>query len=264
MTNKQKGTGAGKPAAKPPKYAVFAENFNKALDAAGFPGLHYGRQVAVGQAFDISPSAARKWVMGDCLPDNENLLKIADKLKVGLDTLFGRAPRLGSSPMVDIHICAPAQGAGKADGDWKESFSAIQMEASWLESGMRLKSDNLFAMMVRGDNMHPTLSDGDTVFVDSTPVTDVQEVEDCGIYLIMAKGRPQIRRIQLGMDNKVTLTSDNRQFPSITVSEQDFQPAAAGKEPTLKILGKISWAMHRVGRTSIGATEAVGLAGASA
>lgn len=239
---------------KPRKYAEFAKNFNLALDAAGYPGLHYGRQVKVGEAFDISPSAARKWVMGDCLPDHDNLLKICDTLKVGLDALFGRLPHFGNSPMVGIPISVANHG--QKDGDWKEIFSSMQIESNWIETGLRMKSDGLFVMQVRGDNMFPTIGDGDSVFVDNTPVLNVLNVENNGIYLIMANGRPQIRRIQVGLDDVVLLTSDNKHFPPLTVKASAFTSRIAGKDPSLKILGRIPWVIHRVGRGTYDTTEA--------
>lgn len=236
------------------KYAEFAKNFNAALDAAGYPGLHYGRQVVVGKDFGISTSAARKWVSGECLPDNENLLKIADKLKVGLDTLFGRSPRIAGEPMISIPLGvaptakqASAQAATQS-GHWLNQFTSIQMEASWLETGMKLKRDNLFLMTVAGDNMSPTLSDGDVVFVESASVP-IDEIEENSIYLIMAQGKPQLRRILLGLDDKVMLTSDNKHFPSISVPVSAFR-GHKGAKPAIEIIGRVPWCIHRVSRAS--------------
>lgn len=236
-----------------PKYATFAKNLNAALDAAGYPDLHYGRQVEVGKAFGISTSAARKWVMGDCLPDHENLILIADKLNIGLDALFGRAPRLSSEPMVSIPVgAAHAFSPGsKNDGPWLDYLSTIQMEASWLETGMRLKHDDLSLMMVTGDNMSPTLSEGDVVFVDAAPDLDIMDVEDNGIYLLMAQGKPQLRRILLGLDDSVTLTSDNKHFPPITVPLIAFRRSNKTGAPKLSIIGRVPWCVHRVSRAAI-------------
>lgn len=247
---KSKAKAKAKEKAKPievHKYDVFATNFNAALDASGYPQLHFGRQVEVGKTFGISTSAARKWVMGDCLPDHNNLIMIADTLKVSLDTLFGRSPRLGSEPMVSIPIGGPKNG----EGEWLEKFSAIQMEATWLETGMRMQHNDLFLLMVSGDNMSPTLADGDIVFVDATPIKDIQNVEENGIYLIMVHGRTQIRRILLGLDNTITLTSDNKHFPPVTVPVGSFSPTKDKKQPpAMKLIGRIPWTIHRVGRVS--------------
>lgn len=245
------------------KYEEFARNFNAALDAAGYPDLHYGRQVAIGRDFGISTSAARKWVMGDCLPDHENLIMIADRLNVGLDALFGRTPRISQEPMVSIPfggVIAPCNDANAADAvEWIEKLSTVQMEASWLESWMRLKHNDLFLMKVEGSNMSPTLAGGDIVFVDSSPIKDVLDIEDNGIYLIMAKGKPQLRRILLGFDEVVTLVSDNKHFPPISVPLTAFQPGSKAAKPVLTILGKVPWCVHRVSRASFTRTaKAVG------
>lgn len=240
------------------KYPEFAKNFNARLDAAGYPGLHYGRQVEVGKIFGISTSAARKWVMGDCLPDHENLLKICDTLGVGLDTLFGRSPRIGGEPMVSIPLgMAPpitedsAKKSSKSGrSPWLNQFSSIQMEAAWIETGMRMKSGNLYLVTVAGDSMSPTLNNGDTVFVDATPVK-IDEIVENGIYLIRSQGRTQIRRILVGIDNKVTLSSDNKHFPSITgLSTSEFKPGRGGVTPAIEIIGSIAWCIHRVSRAS--------------
>jgi SOS-response transcriptional repressor LexA len=226
---------------------TFAENFNVALDINNYPGLHFGRQVEVHKNFNISSSAARKWVMAGCLPDIHNLIEIADKLNVSLDFLFGRAPRLSTEPMVSIPIGTPQV----SQGQWLEPFSAIKMEATWIESGMRMKHDNLFLMTVSGDNMSPTLADGDIVFVDASPIKNIRDLEENGIFLIMAHGRPQIRRIVFNFDETITLNSDNKQHPSVQLPINAFSVDAKDDSATLKIIGRIPWAIHRVARHSM-------------
>lgn len=229
------------------KYAAFAKNFNAVLDANHFPSLHFGRQVEVGKMFGISTSAARKWVLGECLPDHDNLVMICDKLGVSMDTLFGRQERLGVAPMVSIPIGNAQAGSDK----WLQPISAMQVEAEFLETGMRMQHNNLFLMKVVGDNMSPTLSDGDIVFVDATPIEGIRSIEENGIYLIMAYARPQIRRIFFGMDETVTLISDNKQFPPVTVPIGAFGSPKSKKPATLKLIGRIPWTIHRVGKASV-------------
>lgn len=233
---------------KSPKYVVFATNLNATLDAAGYPPVHHGRQVVLGQNFGISTSAARKWLTGDCLPDYDNLILIADKLNVGLDSLFGRSPRLSGAPLVTIPIGTAMQGDMLQPGKVIDPFSALQMEAEWIETGMRLKHNNLVLMTVSGDNMNPTLADGDTVFVDTTPVKDIHSIEENAIYVIMTKGRQQIRRIQIGLDDNITLSSDNKHFPPVTVPISYFVQSRE-KPAQIQIIGHIPWAIHRVSRT---------------
>ena len=222
---------------------IFAENFNAALDNNQYPNLHFGRQVEVHKNFGISTSAARKWVMAECLPDIPNLIAIADKLNVSLDFLLGRAPRLSNEPMVSI----PIGSSQPNNGEWLEAFSAIQMESTWIENGMRMKHDNLSLMVVSSDNMRPTFSEGDIVFVDASPIEDVCDLEENGIFLIMAHGRPQIRRIVFNFDDTISLNSDNKEYPPVQLPTSTFAINPKDEAPALKILGRITWVIHRVG-----------------
>jgi hypothetical protein len=226
---------------------IFAENFNAALDNNHYPSLNFGRQVEVHKNFSISLTAARKWVMAGSLPDIPNLIKIADKLNVSLDFLFGRIPRYGNEPMVSIPIHSP-QGN---NNEPLEAFSAIQMEPTWIENGMRMKHNNLSLMLVNSDNMNPTFAEGDIVFVDSSPISDILELEDNGIFLIMAHGRPQIRRIVFNFDKTISLNSDNKEYPMVQLPITAFSINPNDEAPNLKVLGKITWAIHRVGKQAV-------------
>ena len=223
---------------------IFAENFNAALDKNQYPILNFGRQTEVHKNFNVSTSAARKWVMAECLPDLPNLIAIADKLNVSLDFLFGRTSMLSVEPMVSIPIRASQTNKGQS----LETFSAIQMEPKWIENSMRMKHDSLSLMLVNSDNMRPTFAEGDIVFVDSSPILDIRELEDNGIFLIMAHGRPQIRRVVFNFDETISLNSDNKEYPTVQLPISAFSINQNDEVSSLKILGKITWAIHRVGR----------------
>lgn len=242
-----------KMAAEPKKnhiFDTFRENFNIALDTAGFPALHYGRQVEVASRFGISTSAARKWVMGECIPDWANLILIADTLGVSVDSLLGRGTSNELTSMVSIPIGVVDQQSS-VNSEWIKQKSNVQFEADWLESGMRLKHNNLQLMVVTGDSMSPTLDGNDIVFVDTESVKNLDEFEDNAIYLFKHKGRPLLRRVQVNFDETFGLNCDNAKFPSSVVPKTSIHLITPGDGNTaesskLYLIGRVQWAIKRV------------------
>ena len=227
-------------------FEVFRQNFNAALDNAGLPKLHYGRQLEVAKSFNISPSAARKWVMGECIPDWENLILIADKLNISVDALLGRNANL-QMVSIPLSVLNPSKNDNE---EWITKLSNVHFEASWLESGMRLKHDDLILMVVNGDSMSPNLEHNDIIFIDMKAAANVDELEDNAIYLFKHKGRPLLRRIQLNFDETINLTCDNKQFSSAVIPKHVFQ-FKQNDEPeqdalSISYVGRVQWAIKRV------------------
>lgn len=249
---------------RPYLFDIFRTNFNAALDEAGYPGLHYGRQVEVARVFQISTSAARKWVMGECIPDWDNMLFIADTLNVSVDALLGRVTTnlKNQSKMVSIPLGIVNQKS--TDKDWVQQLSSVQFETKWLEGGMRLKHEDLQLMVVAGNNMAPTLEDGDIIFVDTRAANNLDEIEDNAIYLFRHKERPLIRRVQFTLGDSVDLVCDNKSFNTVTVPRKAISSYQIGepfggtrKKDTLVIIGKVQWAIKRVARDSIASAESI-------
>lgn len=92
----------------------------------------------------------------------------------------------------------------------------------------------LHAIRVAGDSMLPTLGDGDDILVDRTDGAD--RLRD-GVYVLRREEALSVKRLVLGPGKgKVTLVSDNSQYPSlpdVPLSELD-------------IIGRVVWVGRRL------------------
>lgn len=71
----------------------FARRLNMALDEAGVPPKHQGRQTETAKLFGVTQGSSRKWLVGDAYPDVEKVRDIARKLKVRVEwLLYGDGP----------------------------------------------------------------------------------------------------------------------------------------------------------------------------
>lgn len=66
--------------------AAFSEKFHRALDRVNFPADR-GRIRAVAKALDVSYEAARKWLGGESVPDQTNMLRICAILHIDMAEL---------------------------------------------------------------------------------------------------------------------------------------------------------------------------------
>lgn len=229
---------------RPRLFGVFRKNFNAALDEANYPSLHYGRQTEVARVFQISTSAARKWVMGECIPDWDNLIFIADTLNVSVDALLGRTAKLESKPatpgtIADMPTSIDEIGLTKLLG-------GLQFDANWLETGMRLKHEGLQLMIASGDSMSPTLDDGDIIFVD----TRATLIENNAIYLFKCNDGFLIRRVQFTLEDSLELVCDNKKktntiVPRSAIHAEQIEAGFGARESDLFIVGKVQWAIRR-------------------
>ena len=240
--NMKKGTRIKKE--RPRLFDVFSKNFNAALDKESYPSLHYGRQTEVARVFQISTSAARKWVMGECIPDWDNLLFIADTLNVSVDALLGRTVKLESTPATPGPIAGghtPIDETGLT-----KLLGGLQFDANWLETGMRLKHEGLQLMIASGNSMSPTLDDGDIIFVD----TRATLIENNAIYLFKCNDGFLIRRVQLTPEGSVELVCDNKKIantivPRSAIHTEQIEAGFDARESDLLIVGKVQWTIKR-------------------
>lgn len=232
---------------------MFRVNFNLALDSAGYPDIHFGRQVEVAKDFKISTSAARKWVVGECIPDWKNLIFIADKLNISIDALLGRAVKLKSRRL--------KEKAKKTDGSGiyqKSNNITIYADVDWIENGMRLKHNGLQIYLVTSNSMSPTLSEGDTILVDALADSTAQ-LEPQGIYLFSMGDVMFIRRVTTTDAKMVRLNSDNLDGNNegsilLPTNEIGTQSQLAGddgsnKDDQIILIGKISMAIKKTSGT---------------
>lgn len=60
--------------------AGFSFRLNQALDEAGLPPKHHGRQVEAAKLFGVSQNAVRKWLEGEVIPELDRLPEIVKKI----------------------------------------------------------------------------------------------------------------------------------------------------------------------------------------
>jgi len=80
---------------QPTEKADFATRLNEICSDLGLPAER-GRQTALAKQFGVSPTAARKWLLGDGLPEMEMAIRIAKWADVNFEWLMtGRGPKSG-------------------------------------------------------------------------------------------------------------------------------------------------------------------------
>lgn len=109
--------------------------------------------------------------------------------------------------------------------DPEGSLSRIIQYVAFDKAVMNKYSDNLAALQMVGDSMVNTINPGDLVIVnlDNKLSTD-------GVYLIEMEGQLLIKRVSRMPGNTVEVTSDNRKYPSFSVSLKD---------EILRVLGRV-------------------------
>jgi transcriptional regulator with XRE-family HTH domain len=72
----------------------FSARLNEALDLAGAPPKHHGRQRYVAKLFKVSQKGARKWLEGEAFPALWRIKEIAQELNVRAEWLLtGQGPK---------------------------------------------------------------------------------------------------------------------------------------------------------------------------
>lgn len=224
---------------KSPVLGIFKKAFKAALDANNVPPIHYGRQKWIAEKYQVSTSAARKWLSGGCMPDLDNLLMIADDLGVTVDQLLGRKPAQLAKNTVAIPIRGDAT-------DPTSIFGNVEFEGGVLESAMRMSQKGVELFVVSTDAMASFIDVGDIAFID----TGTKRLEDNKVYMFTAipSNRVLIRRVILNLDDTVRLICTNTNYPEVTLPMKEIQIGQEEKElpPTLLLKGEVTWVIHKV------------------
>lgn len=98
-----------------------------------------------------------------------------------------------------------------------------------LHSDCSKEMGQYFPMKMMGDEMWPTISEGDTIFVDIS----VDEINGNGLYWFEYQGMKLVRRVEVRVGEGIVLSCDNERYPIV------IRLGVKGNEGDLNVLGRI-------------------------
>lgn len=100
-------------------------------------------------------------------------------------------------------------------------------QKSWVESKLKLDSQDLRVVFVEGDNMEPTLADGDMLLIDLKR----NKISPPGIFVIFDGRNLMARRLeQVSGEDINRVISDNKMYDSYDAKEGDIE-----------VIGRVVW-----------------------
>lgn len=110
----------------------------------------------------------------------------------------------------------------------EEATRKLAFRHKWLRY-RGLKAENLVLVFAKGDSMEPTITDNNTLMIDTTQ----RELNDGQIYVIRTDGHLIVKRIQKLWNKGILLLSDNKEY-----KEQQVEPNEADD---LEVIGRVVW-----------------------
>lgn len=120
-----------------------------------------------------------------------------------------------------------AAGSGTLPGP-EQATRKLAFRRKWLRF-RGLHEKDLALVFAKGDSMEPTISDNNTVMID----TSQRELRDGCIYVIRTNDHLIVKRIQTRLGSQVLLISDNAAYPPIEVN--------MGEPGDLEVIGRVVW-----------------------
>lgn len=204
---------AGPPAATraPELLPAFRDRLVDALDRVGVPQA--ARQAYVASLTSRAPQTVSRWLDPERpgLPDLESFMRLC----MGL--------RCSSDALLDLRLETSAAGLPADSID----------EVTWAQEvfqSMKCECPECDVVRMRGDEMAPTIRDGDALFVDRGP----RQVLGNGIYALELAGRTVVRRVEAGFGSTLTLKCEQPGY-----REHVFEDEIAAARMGLRIVGKV-------------------------
>lgn len=120
-----------------------------------------------------------------------------------------------------------AAGSGTLPSN-EEPTRKLAFRHKWLRF-RGLNPDSLVLVFAKGDSMEPTISDNNTLMID----TSQRDLSDGQIYVIRTDGHLIVKRIQKLWNKGILLLSDNKEY-----KEQQVEPNEADD---LEVIGRVVW-----------------------
>lgn len=136
-------------------------------------------------------------------------------------SVFSLVPRYavqaGAGPGMEVHS--------------EQIVDHLAFKTEWLKAAMGLMPEKLALITARGDSMEPAIGDGDLMLLDMRELRTL----DPSIYVVRMDQSLVAKRLQLLMDGRVRINSDNPMYGSETVRYEEIQ-----------ILGRVVWIGRKV------------------
>jgi phage repressor protein C with HTH and peptisase S24 domain len=225
---------------------------------------HFGiSQTAIAKILGIKQTAVSAWEGGRNEPTTPTLLKIANTYGVSADWLLtgqgpmlreerfeaapvrratmdpdADPPRLLPGPMYESldpdrycqvrRYSAYVEGGPGVEVPDVEELEPLVFQRSWMRR-RRLNPAKCAVLSVVGDNMEPTVCDGDSVLIDERDIC----VERDGLYVVAFGGDLRVKRLQRKGNGGLRVISDNPRYPL-----EEFPPDRLGE---VRSLGRVVW-----------------------
>ena len=184
----------------------------------------------------LNETAVRDILVGKSRhPRHDTVEKLALALGCTVAELLepGAGPGGGDFLFVRTYDVAAAAGEGIII-DQEHATGTLAFRMDWLRGVTRATPDELAVITVRGDSMHPTLADGDTILVDLTQ----QAAAGDGIYVVRFGDYVLVKRLIIDpVRAMVTIACDNLAYPPLS-------PVRPGE---VDVAGRVIWLGRRVG-----------------
>lgn len=173
-------------------------------------------------------------ILNGAMPRLDNLLRIAEAAGVSVEWLAtGREPTKSDSQFEEEFALIPGYnvqvgaGHGSIAGD-ESPTRELAFRRKWLRF-RGFHESNLVLVFAKGDSMEPTISDNETVMVD----TSEKKLRDGRIYVIRNGDHLLVKRIQTLWNDGVQLLSDNKEYPPQEIPRDNLE--------NLEVIGKVVW-----------------------
>ncbi|PHQ25486.1 transcriptional regulator [Marinobacter guineae] len=173
-------------------------------------------------------------ILNGAMPRLDNLLRIAAAAGVSVEWLAtGKEPTKSDSQFEEEFALIPgynvqvAAGHGSIAGD-ETPTRELAFRRKWLRF-RGLNENDLALVFAKGDSMEPTISDNETLMVD----TSEKRLRDGQIYVIRNGDHLLVKRIQTLWNDGVQLLSDNTEYPPQEIPLSDLEG--------LDVIGKVVW-----------------------
>lgn len=128
-------------------------------------------------------------------------------------------------PGYNIQVSA---GHGAFPDAFETPTRKLAFRHKWLRfRGLHVK--DLVLVFAKGDSMEPTISDNNTLMVD----TSQRDLQDGNIYVIRTDGHLIVKRVQQLLNRNVLFISDNKSYEKMEITQEELA--------SLDIIGKVVW-----------------------